>query len=547
MDAIFGNEHADMAESTLSTAPTVEVPAELNVAAHYVDGAVADGHGERIALIHEDVTVTFAQLQAQINRVGNALARLGIEMEHRVVILLPNVPEFVMSFFGAIKLGAIPAAMSFAVTPDEHALLLSDSRARALITTNALWEPLRSRRSEFPFLRHVIIVGPGARDGEHDFAVLLSHASTSLQPAPTSADEAAFWLHTSGSTGMPKWAVHLHRNMLYSERLYGAPYVQLRPGEAIVCGSPCFHAYPLAFTTYFALKAGATVVLNSERSTPARMFYLIRKHRAAVFVGVPTLYAQMLQAATRENADLTSVRACFAAAEPLPADLYSRWRDRFGVDILDGIGTTEALHIFISNGAGGICPGSSGRAVPGYRIRLVDDNGTDVPQGEVGDLLVSGGSLFTGYWRRQDITKQVLRGEWYLTGDKYRQDADGYYWYMGRADDLLRVSGHWVSPAEVEGALISHAAVLEAAVVGKEDGDQLVKPKAFVVLRDAETPTEGLADALKAHVKATISPFKYPRWIEFCDSLPKTATGKIQRFKLRQREAEKTTKAKDAA
>jgi benzoate-CoA ligase len=349
----------------MTTAPTVDVPAELNVAAHYVDGAVADGHGARIALIHEDATVTFGELQAQVNRVGNALARLGVEIEQRVVVLLPNLPEFVAAFFGAIKLGAIPAAMSFAVTPHEHALLLADSRARALITTAALWEPLRARRSEFPFLRHVIIVGPGARDGEHDFVNLLSQASPALRPAPTSADDVAFWLHTSGSTGTPKWAVHLHRNMLYSERLYGAPYVQLRPGDVIVCGSPCFHAYPLAFTTYFALKAGATVVLNAERSTPARMFHLIRKHQAAIFVGVPTLYAQMLQATPRETADLSSVRRCFAAAEPLPADLYNRWRERFGVEILDGIGTTEALHIFISNDAGEARPGSSGRPVPG--------------------------------------------------------------------------------------------------------------------------------------------------------------------------------------
>jgi benzoate-CoA ligase len=302
----------------------------------------------------------------------------------------------------------------------------------------------------------------------------------------------------------------------------------------VVCGSPCFHAYPLGFTTYFPLKAGATVVLNSERSTPARMFQLIRKHRATIFVGVPTLYAQMLQAAENgEAADLSSVRACFAAAEPLPGDLYRRWRDRFGVEILDGIGTTEALHIFISNRAGEVRPGSSGRAVPGYRIRLVDEGGAEVPQGEVGDLLVAGGSLFAGYWRRHEVSKRVLRGEWYHTGDKYRQDADGYYWYMGRADDLLRVSGHWVSPAEVEGALISHPAVLEAAVVGKEDKDKLVKPKAFIVLREGRPQSDALADELKSHVKSTIAPYQYPRWIEFVASLPKTATGKIQRYKLR--------------
>jgi benzoate-CoA ligase len=322
--------------------------------------------------------------------------------------------------------------------------------------------------------------------------------------------------------------------MLYSERLYAAPYVELRPGDVIVCGSPCFHAYPLGFATYFAMKAGATVILNSERSTPSRMFQLIREQRATVFVGVPTLYAQMLQAASAgEPADLSGVRVCFAAAEPLPADLYRRWRERFGIEILDGIGTTEALHIFISNRVGEARPGSSGRAVPGYRIRLVDDEGADVPQGEVGNLLVNGGSVFAGYWRRQEATRRVLQGEWYHTGDKYRQDADGYYWYMGRADDLLRVSGHWVSPAEVEAALISHPSVLEAAVVGQKDKEGLVKPKAFVVLRDGMSGSESLAEELKTHVKSTIAPYQYPRWIEFASTLPKTATGKIQRFKLR--------------
>jgi benzoate-CoA ligase len=264
------------------------------------------------------------------------------------------------------------------------------------------------------------------------------------------------------------------------------------------------------------------------------MFDLVREHRATVFVGVPTLYAQMLQAASRgEPADLSSVRVCFAAAEPLPADLYRRWRERFRVEILDGIGTTEALHIFISNRAGEARPGSSGRAVPGYRIRLVDDSGADVPEGEIGNLLVSGGSVFVGYWHRQDVTRRVLQGEWYHTGDKYRRDGDGYYWYIGRADDLLRVSGHWVSPAEVEAALVSHPAVLEAAVVGKEDSDGLIKPKAFVVLRDGFQAADRLAEELKAHVKSTIAPYQYPRWIEFDDALPKTATGKIQRYKLR--------------
>ena len=515
--------------------PQVDVPGTLNVAVEYVDGAVAAGHGDRPAYIHDSRRVTFAELQRQVNQVGNALATLGVEIEQRVAVLLPNLPEFATAFFGAIKIGAVPTAISFAVTPDEQSFLLADSRARAIITTAAFWAPLRDRRGEFPFLRHVLLVGGGASQaGEHDFGKVVDGGSTQLAAAPTGPEDAAFWLHTSGSTGTPKWAVHLQRDMLYSERLYAAPYVELRPGDVIVCGSPCFHAYPLGFATYFAMKAGATVILNSERSTPSRMFQLIREQRATVFVGVPTLYAQMLQAASAgEPADLSGVRVCFAAAEPLPADLYRRWRERFGIEILDGIGTTEALHIFISNRVGEARPGSSGRAVPGYRIRLVDDEGADVPQGEVGNLLVNGGSVFAGYWRRQEATRRVLQGEWYHTGDKYRQDADGYYWYMGRADDLLRVSGHWVSPAEVEAALISHPSVLEAAVVGQKDKEGLVKPKAFVVLRDGMSGSESLAEELKTHVKSTIAPYQYPRWIEFASTLPKTATGKIQRFKLR--------------
>lgn len=524
-----------MGQASVDTSPQVDVPGTLNVAVEYVDGAIAAGHGDRPAYMDDTERVTYAELQRRVNQAGNALAALGVEIEQRVAILLPNRPEFVTAFFGAIKIGAVPTAMSFAVTADEQSFLLADSRARAIVTTAGFWAPLRERRDRFPFLRHVVIVGGGAvQPGEHDFAKLTDGASPALEAAPTAAEDAAFWLHTSGSTGTPKWAVHLQRNMLYSERLYAAPFVALRPGDVIVCGSPCFHAYPLGFTTYFALKAGAAVVLNSERSTPTRMFELIRRHRATVFVGVPTLYAQMLQAVSAgEPADLSSVRMCFAAAEPLPGDLYRRWRERFGIEILDGIGTTEALHIFISNRAGEARPGSSGRPVPGYRIRLVDDDGADVPQGEVGNLLISGGSVFAGYWRREAITRRVLQGDWYHTGDKYRQDAEGYYWYMGRADDMLRVSGHWVSPAEVEAALISHPLVLEAAVVGKEDGDGLIKPKAFVVLRAGNSGSEPLAEELKTHVKSTIAPYQYPRWIEFVPELPKTATGKIQRFKLR--------------
>jgi benzoate-CoA ligase len=511
------------------------VSSGLNAAVEYVDGAVGAGHGPRPAYLYEGATITFEELRRRVNRAANALAGLGVEPGERVAVLLPNRPAFVAAFFGAIKIGALPAPMSFAVTPDEHAFLLADSGARALVTTAELWQPLRGRRPEFASLSDVLLVGTGGTEpGERDFSALVQGISDRCDVAPTRVDDPAFWLHTSGSTGPPKWAVHLQGSMPYCERHYAVPFVGLRPDDVLVSGSPCFHAYPLGFTTYFALKAGACVVLNPQRSTPARMFELVRRHRATIFVGVPTLYAQMLNAAAAgEPADLSSLRVCFSAAERLPAGLYRRWRERFGVEILDGAGATETLHTVISNRAGEARPGSAGRIVPGYEARLVDERGDDVRPGEVGDLLIRGGSLLAEYWRRPEATHRAVQDGWYRTGDKYRRDADGYYWHMGRADDLLRVSGHWVSPSDVEAALASHPAVLEAAVIGKEDDDELVKPKAFVVLRERSLACERLAEALKAHVKAAIAPYQYPRWIEFRDELPKTATGKIQRYKLR--------------
>jgi benzoate-CoA ligase family protein len=524
-----------MVAATPAPAPVLAVPRALNAAVAYIDGAVAAGHGDRTAYVCEGERVTYAELATRVNRAGNVLASLGVEMEQRVALLLPNTPDFVAAFFGAIKLGAVPTPISTAVTPAEQEFLLNDGRARALVASEAVWAPLRARRTEMPFLRHVLLVDGDPGPDERDFRALTAAAPDTLTAAPTTCDDVAFWLHTSGSTGTPKWAMHLHRNMLYAEQLYAAPFIGLTPRDVVLSGGPCFHAYPLGLTTYFALRAGATVVLNPQRTTPARMFQLIKAHDVTVFVGVPTLYAQMLHAAEAgEPADLSSVRLCLSAAEPLPADLYRRWRERFGVEILDGIGTTEALHVFISNRQGEVRPGSSGRVVPGYEVRLLDEAGAPVPAGEIGNLAVKGGSLFAGYWNRHETTRRVLQGEWYLTGDKYSQDADGFYWYRGRTDDMLRVSGHWVSPAEVEAALIAHPSVLEAAVVGKQDADELVKPKAFVVLRPGVTPSATLAEELQAHVKTTMAPYNYPRWVEFVSGLPKTATGKIQRYKLRE-------------
>ena len=520
-------------------APIVDVPLRFNVAVEYIDGPVANGHAQRTAIICRDGSLTYAELRRRVNRFANAIRSLGIEREQRVAVLLPNRPEFVIAFYGALKAGAVAAPVSFAVTASEQLFLINDCGARALVTSETLWAPLRARRREMSMLKHVLLVDgcAGGETGEHDFDALLRDSPPDFEAAPTRRGDDAFWLHTSGSTGTPKWAVHHHSHMPHCEQLYGRPVIGLRPDDIVLSGSPCFHAYSLGVLTYFPFRAGASVVLSPERTTAVHMFELIEKHRPTVFASVPTLYAQMLQAAETEKPDLSSLRLCVSAAEALPAEIYRRFRQRFGVEVVDGMGSTEALHTFISNREGDVRPGSSGRPMPGYEVRLLDEKGAEVAPGEAGSLWVKGGSLFAGYWHRPDVSRRVLRGGWFATGDTYVRDAEGFFWYQGRADDMLRVSGHWVSPPEVEAALMTHPAVLEAAVVGKRDADELSKPQAFVVLRDASAASDELKEELKRHARASLALYSYPRWIEFVAELPKTATGKIQRFRLREAKA----------
>jgi benzoate-CoA ligase len=368
-----------------------------------------------------------------------------------------------------------------------------------------------------------------------DYDALLAGSRDALDTAPTIKDDAAFWLYSSGSTGFPKGCVHLQHDMHVCTELYAKPLLSLSPDDVTYSAGKLFHAYGLGNGLYFPLSVGASAFHFPGRVTPEVAFQIIQEQRPTIFFGVPTLYAAMLAMPDAERRfDTSSLRLCVSAAESLPAELVIRWKERFGTDILDGIGSTEVLHIFLSNVAGQVVPGSSGRVVPGYQAAILDENGQPVAQGEIGNLLISGDSTCSMYWNKHERTKATLVGRWIHTGDKYYQDADGNYWYAGRSDDMLKVSGQWVSPAEVEAALISHPAVLEAAVVGREDADGLTKPMAFVLLKDGQTPSEALADELKAHVKSTLVPYKYPRWIEFVTELPKTATGKIQRYLLRE-------------
>jgi benzoate-CoA ligase len=512
--------------------PIPEIPESFNAASAFIDRHVEESRGDRVALRWEDQEVTYAELAAHVNRTGNAFLRLGIRPQERVLLAVFDSPEFVYSFWGALKIGAVPVPVNTFLRPDEYAYLLDNSQASAFVASQEVWPSVASAST--PRVRHRIVVGD-ARPEALSFKSLLENESQTLESEPTHRDDMALWLYSSGSTGSPKGVVHLHRNLLYCSATYAQDVLGMGPDDVTLSAARLFFAYGLGGGMYFALHAGGTAALVSDRPTPESMFAAIHRYRPTIFFGVPTLYAAMLQMKDGErNYDLSSLRLCASAGEALPAELFKQWKARFGVEILDGIGSTEALHIFLSNRAGQVQPGSSGTPVPGYEVRIIDQNGQNVPQGEVGDLIIKGGSLTSGYWRKLEATRRALQGEWLRTGDTYYQDADGVYWYCGRSDDMLKVSGQWVSPAEIEGLLFQHAAVLEAAVVGWEDENRLVKPKAFVVLKEGTTPSPALAEELQAFVKARTLPHKYPRWIEFVSELPKTATGKIQRYKLRQ-------------
>ncbi|MBE3565688.1 MAG: benzoate-CoA ligase family protein [Thermogemmatispora sp.] len=527
--------------------PTVNVPDQFNAASAFLDANLAQGRGGKVAIYYEDQTFTYAQVAEMANRVGNGLLELGVEMEQRVALLLLDSPQFAASFFGAIKMGAVPIPMNTMLRPEDYVYMLNDSRAKVLLIHAALWPPLRQVLPQLRFLRHVVVVGLEAeaagtallagrqRVTLHDFESWIAHASPSLSPAPTSKDDSAFWLYSSGSTGFPKGCVHLQHDMTFCLECYARPILGITKDDITFSAAKLFFAYGLGNALYFPFGVGASTVLYPGRPLAEDMFKVVERYRPTIFYGVPTLYANMLSVPEAEKRfDFSSVRVCVSAGESLPADILRRWEEKFKVPILDGIGSTEILHIFISNRLGDIKPGSSGKLVPGYEAKIVDEDGQPVSPGEIGNLLIRGDSIAAYYWNKHEKTKDTITGHWIHTGDKYYVDNEGYYWYCGRADDMLKVSGQWVSPVEVENVLIEHPAVLEAAVVGAYDSDRLVKPKAFVVLKPGQEASESLVSELQNFVKGRLAPFKYPRWVVFVSELPKTATGKIQRFKLRE-------------
>ena len=519
----------------MGEAPRIELPARYNAAETFVDShrGVRD---TRIAIRCQGKSVTYGELAANVDRCGNALRALGVEMEQRVVIVAADSPPFAYTFFGAIKIGAVPVPTNPLLTPRDLAYILNDSRAVAVVVSAALLPKILEVRKDLHRLRHVIVAGAPAQPGVLSFDELLAAADDELSPADTAPDDACFWLYSSGTTGFPKGAVHLQHDMIYCCDTYGASVLRTTEDDRHFTVSPLFHAYGLGNGVFFPFRVGASTVYKPERPTPELVYGLIAAEKPTILFTAPTFYAALL-AYPEENFtfDMSSIRMCVSAGEALPKPLFDQWKRRFGLEILDGIGATEMLHIFISNFPGKAKGGTSGTPVPGYRAKIVDDDGAPLGRGETGNLWVSGDSCAAYYWNKHEKSKAAFKGEWYVTGDKYHLDEDGYYTYEGRSDDMLKVSGQWVAPAEVEAALMEHPAVLECGVVGMKDRDELVKPKAFVLLKNGAPPSDDLAEELKAFVKGRITPYKYPRWIEFVPELPKTATGKIQRFKLREK------------
>jgi benzoate-CoA ligase len=520
-----------------SSPPVVEIPRDYNAAYDLLARNAA--RSEKVAFLDatSGAQLTYGELSEQAHRFANALRARGFAPESRVLIAMLDTLEWPVVFLGCILAGVVPIAANTLLTTKDFEFMLRDSRAQALFVSKPLLPVIEPLVGTLATLKTLVIAGD---TGANSVAGWIAAADGTPSVASTCSDEACFWLYSSGSTGAPKGTVHLHSHLIQTAELYARAVLGIREDDVVYSAAKLFFAYGLGNGLTFPMSVGATAVLLPARPTPADVFHVLKTYRPTIFYGVPTLFAALVADPSRPAREELNLRVCTSAGEALPAEIGRRWTSHFGCDILDGIGSTEMLHIFLSNRPGEVRYGTTGKAVPGYDLRIIGDDGGECGPGEIGELQISGPSAAIMYWNSRAKTKATFAGEWTRSGDKYTRDADGYYTYGGRSDDMLKVGGIYVSPFEVEACLMTHGAVLEAAVIGAADVDELVKPKAYVVLKPGQAAT---AEDLQMHVKSQLAPYKYPRWIQFVPELPKTATGKIQRFKLRTGFAQGSTRA----
>jgi benzoate-CoA ligase family protein len=526
----------------------LDIPSSFNAATHFIDRHISEARDQKVAFECGDERVTYRQLYERVNQAGNLLRTLGVRREERVALLLLDTPDFAYCFFGGIKIGAVPVPLNTLLKPAEYEYMLNDSRARIAIVSEELLPQINAiPRANLEYLETIIVSrsvasrseAPSAKVGEGVLSLQTSLAgsSTDLAAANTSKDEPAFWLYSSGSTGFPKGCVHLHHDMVVCAEQYAKAVLGIQENDRFFSVAKLFFAYGLGNGLYFPLAVGATGILWPGSPSPQNIFSVIERHKPTLFFSVPSNYSTLLSFRRESGPEfnLSSIRWAVSAGEALPAPLYHRFKERFGVEVLDAIGSTEALHMFIANRPGAVKPGSSGELIPGYEARIVDEHDNPVPDGTIGNLLIKGDAVCSCYWNQHEKSKQTIQGHWLRTGDKYYRDPDGYYWYVGRSDDMMKVKGMWVSPIEIESALMEHSSVQEAAVVGFADGNELIKPAAYVVLKLGEQGSTAKGKELMEHLMSRLAAHKCPRMIEFVEQLPKTATGKIQRFKLREK------------
>lgn len=507
-----------------------QLPESLNVTEVFLYRQAAK-RPDAPAIFFEGQVITYRQLVEQTDRATAVLKGLGLEQEQRVLLMLPDVPQFASAWFAAVKVGGVVSAVNPGLKAEEVEYYLNYTRAKVLVVDDATAPTVDAVRATCPHLKHVLVVGAAGAHRSYDEA--LAKATPDASFAPTHKDDACVWLYTSGSTGFPKAAVHKQHDFVFNALTYGLPVIGYSEQDVCLSVPRLAFGYALGSNLLFPLLAGAATVLFKEKPAPEKLFELIAKHRPTMLTAVPTALNQVLNAPGLDGVDFSSLRVAISAGEALPAELYQRWKQRTGVEILDGIGSAEMFHIFITNRLGDVKLGSLGRVVEGYRAKVCDDEGRELPRGEVGTLWVSGDSMALEYWQQHEKSKATFRGDWCVSADKFQHDEDGYFFFCGRGDDMLKVGGKWLSPVEVENALLQHPAVREAAVIGFKDADGLEKPKAFVAVQAGHAADSALAEALMAHVRSALAPFKAPRQVVFVDALPRSDRGKVLKTALR--------------